>query len=47
MGHSSRAANVLLFLSALEQLLIEQKAKVVAGAGVAAANAAYLANKLP
>lgn len=42
MGHSSRAANVLLFLSALEQLLIEQKAKINPGAAVAAANTAYL-----
>jgi alanine-glyoxylate transaminase/serine-glyoxylate transaminase/serine-pyruvate transaminase len=41
MGYSSRAANVLLFLAALEQCLLAQGAKVTAGAGVAAANRAY------
>jgi alanine-glyoxylate transaminase/serine-glyoxylate transaminase/serine-pyruvate transaminase len=41
MGYGCRPANVLLFLSALEQLLAEQKYKFQAGASVAAANAAY------
>src|SRR5436190_13097835 len=42
MGYGSRPANVLLFLSALEQLLAEQGHKFTHGAGVAAANAFYL-----
>lgn len=42
MGYGSRPANVLLFLSALEQLLAEQSHKFDHGAGVAAANAFYL-----
>jgi alanine-glyoxylate transaminase/serine-glyoxylate transaminase/serine-pyruvate transaminase len=42
MGYGSRPANVLLFLAALEQLLSEQGYKFEHGAGVAAANAAYL-----
>jgi alanine-glyoxylate transaminase/serine-glyoxylate transaminase/serine-pyruvate transaminase len=41
MGYSSRTANVLLFLAALEQCLLAQGAKVTAGAAVAAANRAY------
>jgi alanine-glyoxylate transaminase/serine-glyoxylate transaminase/serine-pyruvate transaminase len=41
MGYSSRAANVLLFLAALEQCLLAQGAKVTAGAAIAAANRAY------
>ncbi|HEX5443047.1 MAG TPA: alanine--glyoxylate aminotransferase family protein [Pirellulales bacterium] len=41
MGHASRAKNVLLFLSALEQLLGEQKHRFQAGASIAAANAVY------
>src|SRR6185437_15337585 len=41
MGYGSRPANVLLFLSALEQLLAEQKYKFTAGASVAAANESY------
>ncbi len=41
MGFGSRPANVLLFLSALEQLLAEQKYKFAAGASVAAANESY------
>jgi alanine-glyoxylate transaminase/serine-glyoxylate transaminase/serine-pyruvate transaminase len=41
MGYGSRPANVLLFLSALEQLLAEQGHKFNRGASVAAANAAY------
>jgi alanine-glyoxylate transaminase/serine-glyoxylate transaminase/serine-pyruvate transaminase len=43
MGATSRAANVLLFLSALEQCLQAQGANFKSGASVAAANAAYLA----
>ncbi len=41
MGFGSRPANVLLFLSALEQLLAEQKYQFTAGASVAAANECY------
>ncbi len=41
MGFASRASNVLLFLSALEQLLSEQGYKFDAGASVAAANGVY------
>jgi alanine-glyoxylate transaminase/serine-glyoxylate transaminase/serine-pyruvate transaminase len=41
MGYGSRPANVLLFLSALEQLLAEQGLKFTHGASIAAANAAY------
>jgi len=41
MGQGSRAANVLLFLSALEQLLAEQGYKFIAGASIAEANAVY------
>jgi alanine-glyoxylate transaminase/serine-glyoxylate transaminase/serine-pyruvate transaminase len=42
MGYGSRPANVLLFLSALEQLLAEQGHKFDHGGSIAAANAAYL-----
>jgi alanine-glyoxylate transaminase / serine-glyoxylate transaminase / serine-pyruvate transaminase len=42
MGYGSREANVLLFLSALEQLLAEQGLKFDRGSSIAAANAAYL-----
>ncbi|HEX5105834.1 MAG TPA: alanine--glyoxylate aminotransferase family protein [Pirellulaceae bacterium] len=41
MGFGSRPANVLLFLSALEQLLAEQGLKFEHGASIAAANASY------
>lgn len=41
MGYGSRPANVLLFLSALEQLLADQGYRFTAGAGVAAANDVY------
>jgi alanine-glyoxylate transaminase/serine-glyoxylate transaminase/serine-pyruvate transaminase len=41
MGYGSRPANVLLFLSALEQLLAEQGHKFNHGASIAAANSAY------
>jgi alanine-glyoxylate transaminase / serine-glyoxylate transaminase / serine-pyruvate transaminase len=43
MGYNSRPTNVLLFLAALEQCLTGQGGKIAAGAGVAAANAAYQA----
>ena len=41
MGYGSRAANVFLLLSALEQLLAEQKHPFQPGASIAAANAMY------
>src|SRR3954453_22255392 len=41
MGFGSRPGNVLLFLSALEQLLAEQGLKFERGASIAAANAVY------
>ena len=41
MGYASRAGNVLVFLSALEQLLAEQGYRFEAGASIAAANAVY------
>jgi len=41
MGDTSNPRNVLLFLAALERCLTDQGLKVDAGAGVAAANAAY------
>ena len=41
MGYGARPANVLLFLSALEQLLAEQKYAFTAGASIAAANGVY------
>lgn len=41
MGYGSRAANVLLFLAALEQLLAEQGYKFDHGASIAAAIARY------
>ena len=41
MGAASSANNVLLFLAALERCLTDQGIKADAGAGVAAANAAY------
>ncbi|MGH7139764.1 MAG: pyridoxal-phosphate-dependent aminotransferase family protein, partial [Pirellulales bacterium] len=43
MGHGSRARNVLVFLSALEQLLGEQGHGFTPGASIAAANAVYSA----
>lgn len=42
MGYGARAANVMLFLAALEQLLAEQGHQFESGAGVAAANQRYL-----
>jgi alanine-glyoxylate transaminase/serine-glyoxylate transaminase/serine-pyruvate transaminase len=41
MGHAARSGNVLLLLSALEQLLAEQGCPFELGGSVAAANAAY------
>jgi alanine-glyoxylate transaminase/serine-glyoxylate transaminase/serine-pyruvate transaminase len=41
MGYGSRAANVLLLLSALEQLLAEQGYQFDHGSSIAAANEAY------
>lgn len=41
MGYGSRPANVLLFLSALEQLLMEQGYGFTPGSSIAAANACY------
>jgi len=41
MGYASRAGNVLLFLSALEQLLAEQGYAFQHGSSIAAANAVY------
>jgi alanine-glyoxylate transaminase/serine-glyoxylate transaminase/serine-pyruvate transaminase len=41
MGYGARPANVLLFLSALEQLLAEQKYAFTPGASIAAANGVY------
>jgi alanine-glyoxylate transaminase/serine-glyoxylate transaminase/serine-pyruvate transaminase len=41
MGYGSRPANVMLLLSALEQLLAEQGYKFEHGASIAAANEAY------
>src|SRR5688572_15444286 len=43
MGYGSRSANVLLFLSALEQLLAEQRYRFQPGASIAAANVVYSA----
>jgi alanine-glyoxylate transaminase/serine-glyoxylate transaminase/serine-pyruvate transaminase len=44
MGYGARANNVLLFLSALEQLLAEQSCKFDRGSAVAAANEFYSKN---
>ena len=44
MGVTSRAANVLLFLAALEQCLQAQGNTAKPGSGVAAANASYLSS---
>ena len=41
MGHGSRPNNVFVFLSALEQLLAEQKYRFEHGASIAAATASY------
>lgn len=42
MGHGARPNNVLLFLSALEQILAESGCDFPAGASIAAANGIYL-----
>ncbi len=42
MGHGSRHNNVLLFLGAIEQLLLEQGCKIQPGASTAAANSVDL-----
>lgn len=42
MGHASHPNSVLLFLAALEQCLVAQGVGIAPGAGVAAANQAYL-----
>jgi len=41
MGYSSQRANVLLFLDALERVLLDQGMKMPAGAGIAAAAASF------
>ena len=41
MGHAARANNILLLLSALEQILGEQGAEFAPGASIAAANGIY------
>ena len=41
MGYSSQKTNVLLFLAALEKVLLDQGFRVPAGAGVAAAIRSY------
>jgi alanine-glyoxylate transaminase / serine-glyoxylate transaminase / serine-pyruvate transaminase len=41
MGYSSQNTNVLLFLAALEKVLLDQGRRVPAGAGVAAAIRSY------
>jgi alanine-glyoxylate transaminase/serine-glyoxylate transaminase/serine-pyruvate transaminase len=46
MGHGSRPNNVLLFLSALEQLLAEQNYQFDAGASIGAANHVYRARDI-
>jgi alanine-glyoxylate transaminase/serine-glyoxylate transaminase/serine-pyruvate transaminase len=43
MGYGARPANIMLFLSALEQLLAEQRYAFSPGASIAAANAVYQA----
>lgn len=45
MGYGARASNVLVLLSALEQLLAEQKYGFEHGASIAAANAVYAGDK--
>ena len=42
MGHGARPNNVLLFLSALEQVLAESGCEFASGASTAAANGVYL-----
>jgi len=47
MGYGARANNVLLLLSALEQLLAEQNHKFPRGASIAAANELYRTSPAP
>jgi alanine-glyoxylate transaminase/serine-glyoxylate transaminase/serine-pyruvate transaminase len=47
MGYSSQNTNVLLFLAALEKVLLDQGRRVPAGAGVAAAIRSYQASGQP
>lgn len=47
MGHAARMNNVLLLLSALEQLLAEQGYRFARGAGIAAANDVYQRSQGP
>ena len=42
MGYSSQRANVLLFLEALERVLLDQGMKLPIGAGIAAAAGSYV-----
>jgi aspartate aminotransferase-like enzyme len=42
MGYSSQRGNVLLFLEALERLLLDQGMKLPAGAGIAAAASTFV-----
>jgi alanine-glyoxylate transaminase/serine-glyoxylate transaminase/serine-pyruvate transaminase len=41
MGYSSQRANVLLFLGALERILLDQGMKLFPGAGIAAAASSF------
>ena len=47
MGYGSRPNNVLLFLAALEQCLLDQGLRINAGLGVAAANEVYSRTSMP
>ncbi|MBZ5699097.1 MAG: alanine--glyoxylate aminotransferase family protein, partial [Acidobacteriia bacterium] len=42
MGYSSQRGNVLLFLGALEKILLDQGMKLPAGAGIAAAASTFV-----
>jgi len=45
MGYGARPNNVLLFLAALEQLLLRQGHPFAPGASIAAANESYAAQR--
>ncbi|MGH9705509.1 MAG: alanine--glyoxylate aminotransferase family protein, partial [Candidatus Acidiferrales bacterium] len=47
MGYSSQKSNILLFLAALEKVLLDQGLRVPAGAGVAAAIRNYQETSQP
>jgi aspartate aminotransferase-like enzyme len=47
MGYSSQNTNVLLFLAALEKVMLDQGRHVPAGAGVAAAIRSYQGTAQP